>query len=176
MSFSDLLKNIVNDVQVDLTQEFDRNFERKAFFNDKWKTSRHHNSRGSMMLRSGRLRNSINHSKSKSQISWRSNVPYAKIQNEGGEIIVTKKMKSFFWAMYYKSAGAIQKKGNKKRNQNLSDEARKWKALALMKVGSKMEIDQRQFIGEHPILNQRINTIIKMNMEEYSKQLIKKAK
>ncbi|MDB0602624.1 phage virion morphogenesis protein [Tenacibaculum maritimum] len=174
MDFKDLLKNIISDVQVDLTQEFDRNFERKAFFDERWKTSRHHNSRGSQMLRTGRLRNSINHTKSSSEIRWKSSLPYARIHNEGGDLIVTKKMKSFFWAMYYKSRGAVQKGGNKKRNEKLSGEALKWKALALQKEGAIMKIEKRQFIGEHPILKKRIDSIVKSNMKEFNRKLIKK--
>ncbi len=175
MSFSELLQNIISDVQVDLTQEFDRNFERKAFFNEKWPTSKHFNSRGSLLLRSGRLRNSINHTKSGSEISWKSNVPYANIQNEGGDIVVTQRMKSFFWAMHYKATGAVSPRGGKQRNKKLSQEALKWKALALQKVGTKMTVEQRQFLGEHPIIYQRINAIVKSNMDEFNRRLIKKA-
>ena len=38
MSEGDKLKRkILSDMRVELTEEFDRNFERKAFFSDKWK-------------------------------------------------------------------------------------------------------------------------------------------
>ncbi|WP_318546328.1 phage virion morphogenesis protein [Flavobacterium columnare] len=97
---------------------FDRNFERKAFFNQKWPTTSMRNRRGSLMMRTGALRRSIRSNVQGSQIVWKSSLPYAAIHNEGGEIIVTEKMKKFFWAMYYKSSGAIlfnvKKKGNGK--------------------------------------------------------------
>lgn len=173
MNFKEVLKNIINDVRVDLTQEFDRNFERKAFFNDKWKSTKHHNSRGSLMLRSGRLRNSINHTKSGSQIKWKSNVQYASLHNQGGEIVVTKKMKSFFWAMYYKASKGVQSKGNKARNKKLSQEALKWKAMALQPEGKIIKIEKRQFIGEHPILKRKIDAIVKSNIKKYCKNLMK---
>lgn len=32
-----LKRNILSDMRVELTEEFDRNFERKAFFTDEWK-------------------------------------------------------------------------------------------------------------------------------------------
>ena len=32
-----LKRNILSDMRVELTEEFDKNFERKAFFNSKWK-------------------------------------------------------------------------------------------------------------------------------------------
>ena len=34
---SQLKRNILNDMRVELADEFDRNFERKAFFTRKWK-------------------------------------------------------------------------------------------------------------------------------------------
>ena len=37
MNSKDLLHRILSDMRVELTEEFDRNFERKAFFTDKWK-------------------------------------------------------------------------------------------------------------------------------------------
>ncbi|MBR5898080.1 MAG: hypothetical protein IKZ14_01265 [Muribaculaceae bacterium] len=35
-----LKRNILNDMRVELADEFDRNFERKAFFTRKWKPRR----------------------------------------------------------------------------------------------------------------------------------------
>lgn len=32
-----LKRNILSDMRVELTEKFDKNFERKAFFSDKWK-------------------------------------------------------------------------------------------------------------------------------------------
>lgn len=177
MDLRDVVKNITEDVAVDLTQEFDRNFERKAFFNKKWEDTKHSYSRGSLLNRSGKLRRSINKSNDGASIRWRSSLPYASIHNEGGEIEVTPQMKKYFWAMYYKAAGAItysiKKKAanNTKRNRKLSDEAAKWKAMALMKVGSKMTIDQRQFIGWHPEVDRRIELIVNHNMNEVGKTI-----
>lgn len=31
-----IIRNILNDVRVELSDEFDRNFERQAFFNEAW--------------------------------------------------------------------------------------------------------------------------------------------
>ena len=31
-----IIKNILNDIRVELTDEFDQNFERQAFFSEKW--------------------------------------------------------------------------------------------------------------------------------------------
>lgn len=183
MNSKDLLNNIVEDTKVAVTAQFDRNFERKAFFDRKWKGTNHPNSKGSLLLRTGRLRKSINKPRAgNAEINWRSNLAYASLQNEGGEVKVTAKMKSFFWAMYYKSAGAVsfsikkKKANNTARNKKLTAEAAKWKALALQKVGAVMNVEQRQFIGWHPVVDQTINKVVDYNMEEYNKSIINKLK
>ncbi|MDB0610438.1 hypothetical protein PL371_00820 [Tenacibaculum maritimum] len=168
----DFLNEILTDVEVDLTQEFDRNFERKAFFNNKWPQAKHANSRGSLLMRTGKLRRSVQSNRANGRISWSSNLPYASIQNEGGEIVVTAKMKSFFWAMFYKSSNAVKGKG--KRAASLSAEASKWKAMALLKVGTKMKVEQRQFIGWHPQVDKRIKKVVDYNLQQLNKEILKK--
>lgn len=107
MNFETFFKHLVKDIQVDLSDEFDKNFQRKAFFDNPWHETRWPVSKGSLMLRSGALRRSILAFITGDQISWRSSLPYASIHNEGGEITVTAKMKRFFWAMYRQSSNAI---------------------------------------------------------------------
>lgn len=159
MNAKDFIKDILTDIRVDLTEEFDRNFERKAFFDKKWKNTILPNQRGSLMMRSGKLRRSIRAKQDTQNVNWSSSLPYATINNEGGEIEVTEQMKKFFWAMAYK-AGMAAGKGKSERSQRLSAEAQQWKNLALQKVGTKMKIEQRQYIGDHPVVRQRAETII----------------
>lgn len=150
MNVQSILNNIVKDVKVNLTDEFDRNFERKAFFDRPWAPTNHPNERGSLLMRSGNLRNSITATEGEDFITWSSSMPYANIHNEGGEIVVTAKMKRFFWAMHLKAKGAAT--GGSDRDVRLGKEAMKWKAMALMPIGKRIQVKQRQFIGEHPII------------------------
>lgn len=175
MNSNDFLKNILSDVRVDLTEEFDRNFERKGFFDKKWRGTNLPNQRGSLLMRSGKLRRSIVSKQTGTQVSWSSSLPYASINNEGGEIEVTAKMKSFFWAMAYK-AGMAAGKGKSERSQRLSAEAQQWRNLALQKVGAKMKIEQRQFIGDHPIVRQRIEDVVGVNFKELESYFYNKLK
>lgn len=39
--FDAFLRNVLNDLRVELTEEFDRNFERKSFFGMPWQCPRH---------------------------------------------------------------------------------------------------------------------------------------
>lgn len=164
MTEKEFINQIITDTKVKLSEEFDRNFERKGFFDKKWPTNKFINRRGSPMMRTGKLRRSIQSRTGGSGITWSSSMPYAGIHNEGGKIKVTAKMKKFFWAMYYKAAGI--KKGEKKRVKKMSIEAEQWKALALMKVGNEITIEQRQFMGDHPQVHTFVKEIINHNFEE----------
>ncbi len=181
----DFIQNILADLRVDLTEEFDSNFDRKGFFDKAWESTKIPNRKGSLLMRSGKLRRSMRSRQTNTDLSWTSSQPYANLQNEGGEIVVTARMKRFFWAMFYKSDGAITLKRNKdkdvvvretERNKKLTAEAAMWKALALQKVGSKMKIKQRQFIGDHPVIRERIDHVVNLNMKELEKEIFNKLK
>ena len=59
MDFKTFLNHVLTDTKVKLTEAFDRNFERKGFFNQKWPETKIPNRRGSLMIRTGTLRRSI---------------------------------------------------------------------------------------------------------------------
>ena len=55
-----VIEQSLNDIKVDLDEEFDRNFERKGFFDEmKWEERQYDDGVGSLMQRSGYLRRSI---------------------------------------------------------------------------------------------------------------------
>lgn len=135
MNFNKVFQQTLTDIKVKLEGEFKKNFTRKAFFDEKWKTPKFPNSRGSMMLRSGNLRASILGKVQGNSIVFSSSMPYADIHNNGGEIIITPQMKKYFWAMFYKVSNA-GKRGN------LPMEAQMYKALALKPVGSSIKIEK----------------------------------
>lgn len=168
MTPEQFLQRTLTDIKVKLEGEFKENFTRKAFFDEKWKTPKFPNSRGSMMLRSGNLRASILGKVQGNSIVFSSSMPYAHIHNNGGEIKVTPQMKKYFWAMFYKASNA----GNKK-NKNMPAEALRWKALALKKVGETIKIEKRQFIGHHEKTDAFVKEIISHNFEELKKEMDK---
>lgn len=153
--FQQLFNLLLKDIKIELDDEFDRNFERKAFFNIAWKSAKH-NTIGSLLVRTGALRKSMFPSQlNGNTITWTSSLPYADIQNSGGKITVTQKMRGFFWYKYRMATG-----GN---NKNLNAEALFWKAMALKKVGSVIVIEKRQFIGDHP----QVHTAIKNTADDW---------
>ena len=172
-NYDKIIKNILRDIQVEMTDEFDRNFERQAFFSEAWQRRKSPTRPGGhILVDTGGLRRSITSRKTPNSIIFRSEHPAAAIHNEGGEIKVTAKMKKFFWYKYYSTTGSFGRKKNgelrkTKRNIQLSTEAEFWKFMALMKVGSTIKIPRRQFLGNAPEVEQTVREIIEENITEF---------
>lgn len=84
-------------------------------------------------------------------------LPYAAIQNNGGiiKIRITKKMRKYFWYLYYKTDKEM------------------YKNMALTKKNvMRIKIPQRQYIGESQTLNKNIDKTI-LNMMELNLKRIK---
>lgn len=87
---------------------------------------------------------------------------YASLHNEGATIVVTEKMKKFFWAKYYEAGGG-------EGRDRTSDDASFWKSLALKKVGSKIKFPKRLFLAESPLLINHLNKIAKDIFKKFYK-------
>lgn len=150
-----LKADILSDMRVDLSDEFDRNFERKGFFSDKWKSRAHDYARGSLLMVSSGLRRSVKGGAEtlENGVRFSSAVPYASIHNEGGKITVTAKMKRYFWAQFMKT----------------KDEA--WRRMALMKVGKVINMPERRFIGDGPDTQRIIREVIDRNLQRFDLSL-----
>lgn len=169
----EIFRQILRDIDVELKEEFDQNFERQAFFSEAWQRRRSPlRPGGHILVDTGDLRRSIRSEIRDSSIVFLTDHPAAAIHNEGGEIVVTEKMKRFFWYKYYSATGSFGRKKdgsrrNDKRTLQLSDEADFWKAMALMRVGSKIRIPQRKFLGTSPEVETAVRQIIEENLTEY---------
>lgn len=168
-----VLARILKDVQVELTDEFDQNFARQAFFTEKWARRRSPLRPGrATLVDTGGLRRSIMSKITHDGVTFYSTHPAADLHNEGGEIKVTQRMKGYFWHRYYACVGGFgrKKNGEKRgdhRTQQLSSEAAFWKFMALMKVGSSIKIPRRQFLGASAEVEKAVTEIIEQNLEEY---------
>lgn len=149
-----IMPKILNDIKVDLADEFDKNFERKAFFDKPWK-ARKFPDKGSLLNKTGNLRK-IHARVSGNSVVFSSDTDYAALHNYGGEIPVTKARKKFFWAMYYKTKKEY------------------WKGLALKPVGSMITIPQRQFLGWHPSLQKNIDAIVGRHVKQAVGDMVKR--
>jgi len=162
-----LIKNIVQDVKVELDDEFDRNFERKAFFDRPWQpvSKNYEPTTGSLLMRTGLLRKSISSKIDGNSIRYVSSVPYATIHNEGGTIhqdfAPSNKMRRWAFAKYKETKDS------------------KYKAMALCKrIKRNITIPARPFIGDHPEVRRIIDDVasdcIAEAVAKDMEQLIKK--
>ena len=181
------ISKTLKDIKVEAADEFDANFNRQAFFNEKWARRKYNDdeSRG-LLVRSGTLRRSITAKVTdRDSVLFQTTVPYARIHNEGGTITVTSRMKKYFWWKYITIVGSKRPKAgtattyserfqrkkngelrNNRRNRELTEEAKFYKYMALKKTGSKITIPKRQFIGNHPDLEKLLKEIAEKNAIE----------
>lgn len=169
-----IIRRILKDIRVELGDEFDRNFERQAFFSEAWarRKSPIRNEGRAILTDTGRLRRSIQSRTTEDSITFYTDLPYAEIHNDGGEIKVTKKMKRYFWHKYYEVTGSFGRRKDgtlrkDKRTVRLTTEAEFWKFMALKKEGSTIKIPRRQFLGISPEVEQAVRKIIEENITEY---------
>ena len=141
-----LKKNILQDLRVELTDEFDRNFERKAFFGDRWKPRRNEG-KGTLLLVTSTLRRSIRRSSVVGDgVRFTSQVPYATIHNEGGP--------------YTQNVRAHQRhRGSKAYNVRAHQR--------------RINMPQRQFVGDGPDTRRIIKSVIDDNLQKYNNELTK---
>lgn len=168
-----MLKRIIRDVQVELGEEFHKNFERQAFFSRPWQRRKSPlRPGGAILVDSGKLRRDLKSQAGDNKVTFYSHHPAAAIHNEGGEIVVTEKMRKFFWHKYYEAQGSLGRKKNgeyrrNKYNLRLTTEAVFWRNMALMKVGSKIKMPRRQFVGNAPEVDKAVSDIIDKNMKKF---------
>jgi hypothetical protein len=101
-------------------------------------------------------------------------IPYAELQNSGGKIRITPKMRRFFWAMYYQAAGKMtynvktKAASATKANEKLNDQASFWKNMAITKE-EFITIPKRQYIGESAVLDGKIKAYIGVQLDKIFK-------
>ena len=147
MNSKDLLHRILSDMRVELTEEFDKNFERKAFFTDKWKKRANPNAKGTLLMVTGTMRRSIKSEVRGNGVRFSSAVPYASIHNEGGT--GTKPVK------------AHTRRGKKGKTHQVKAHMRRFK------------IPQRHFIGDGKRTQEIIKGVIIDNLKDFNVQLTK---
>lgn len=140
-----LKADILSDMRVELSDEFDRNFERKAFFSDKWKPRAHDYPRGSLLIVSGAMRRSTQGEVSGDGVRFSSSEPYTSLHNEGGT--------------GFKMVKAHTRK------------SKKGKIYTVRAHQRKFTMPKRQFIGDGPETQSIIRTVIEDNLKKINKEL-----
>lgn len=129
---------------------------------------------GPLLSERNRLMMSVKDNPGQGKVRIFTDVEYAAIHNEGGSTNpkVTPKMKKFAWAMYYKETGRRKKSKKKKGTKTPvkeSEEAGRWKALALTKKKQlNVNIPKRQFMPDSagPEMTDKINKRIDKDIQK----------
>lgn len=147
-------KTIPQKAAITMVNFFKRNFQAGGFVDvpfKRWKKSTYPGARATM-IKSGNTRREIKKisiSETKVVVGIANQNHHAKIHNEGGKILITPKMRRFFWAKF-KETGKDY-----------------WKGLALTKK-THIKIPQRKFIGDSKALEK---TLDRMLISELKKAL-----
>ena len=147
MAKSKFLRRLISDLRVELSDEFDRNFERKAFFSKRWTPRRYHNPKGTLLMVTGALRRSVKAHETDHGVRFTSNVPYATIHNEGGR-------------------GLKPVKAHYRRTKS-------GKTASVKAHMRRFDMPQRQFIGDGPDTRRIVQSVITDNVTNLANDLAK---
>lgn len=173
VNMKELFRRILKDIEVEMTDEFDQNFERQGFFSEAWARRRSPLRQGSpLLIDTGKLRRSVHSRTTADSITFYTDLPYAAIHNEGGDIKVTRAMKAHFWKKYYEAVGSFGRRKDgglrqDKRTRRLTTAAEFYRAMALKKVGSVVRIPRRRFLGVSPEVEKAVREIVEEELGEY---------
>lgn len=141
-----LKRRILEDLRVELTDEFDRNFERKAFFSEKWKP-RKMGKHGTLLNVTGTLRRSIQSRVTGSGVEFTSQVPYAAMHNEG-------------------FSGTVHVPAHVRKLKN-------GKTVKVRDYTQRVNMPQRQFIGRSPEVDQIVRDVVTDAVQDFANDLAK---
>ncbi len=168
-----LLDTLLTDIQTRLGDEFNRNFQRQAFFDKPWKPRQGNKNpkRGVLIGKGrGRLWKSLRSKIRGNSIVFTSNVPYASVHNEGFNGTQSVKAHSRIIKAHTRHITARTslktRKEIKAHNQQVREHTQNVGAFS-----RSMEIPQRQFIGDHPKVRSIIKETIDDTILEFNKQL-----
>jgi phage gpG-like protein len=142
------MKNILSDMKVELTEKFDRNFEKKGFFGDLWKP-RKKPGKGTLLVVTSKMRRSIRAEIVGTRLIYTSALPYTALHNEGGKFMQNVR-------------------AHARRNR------RAGKTHAVRAHTRLVNMVRRQFIGDHPEVQRAIGEIINENATDFFNNLANK--
>lgn len=141
---------ILKDMRVELHEMFDSNFRAQGFFGKKWKPKKHLSKGGSrtILIVTGAMRRGIRSQIRGNGVVFTSDKPYTALHNEGGVFMQTVRAHT--------------------RNRG-------GKTFAVKSHRRAMSMPQRQFIGDHPRVQEAIQKIVAENLHRFSENLVKQS-
>lgn len=142
MKTNELMRNILSDMKVELSEMFDRNFERKSFFDKKWPARKNKRALGSLLHVRGIMRRSIRAAVKGRAVEFSSPLAYTGLHNEGGKF-------------------AARVRAHIRRNHKTGN------THSVRAHTRNVDMPQRQFIGDHAQVRQAVGEIIGENTKDY---------
>ena len=101
-------------IKVECMDEFDRNFDTESFFSRAWQRRKSPTGARYKTLHGPQatLRRSLVASVKGGGVEFRTDLPYAALHNQGGEIKVTTRMKRYFWYQHIRASEGMWRKKN----------------------------------------------------------------
>lgn len=141
---------ILRDARVKLNSMFMQNFREQGFFGDKWVATKvskvNKRGKGSILIVTGAMRRSIRAVVSGMAVVFSSHLPYTALHNEGGNFTVNVRAHS---RTSRKTGESYTVRGHSR----------------------KMSMPQRQFIGDHPKVQEALADIVYKNLCDFSREL-----
>lgn len=148
---------ILERMRVKLTDEFHRNFERKAFFGKLW-APRRYGKRGSLLVVSGRLRRSLRAQVVGSAVRFSSSMPYASSHNEGYDDAV--KVDAYI----RRAHTARRRIGNRVRRVKVKEHN--------VQVHTRyLKLPERRFVGDAPEVRKAVEACVTHEVNQFAEQL-----
>lgn len=142
--------DILRDARVKLTEMFKNNFREQGFFGQRWVATKvsktNKRGKGSILIVTGAMRRSIHSQIRGMAVVFSSNIPYTALHNEGGKFSVTVRAHS---------------RTNRKTGNSYS----------VRSHSRQMNMPQRQFIGDHELVQQALGDIVFKRLQEFSQNL-----
>lgn len=142
--------DILRDARVKLTEIFKNNFREQGFFGQRWVATKvsktNKRGKGSILIVTGAMRRSIRSQIRGMAVVFSSNLPYTALHNEGGKFSVTVRAHS---------------RTNRKTGNSYS----------VRSHSRQMTMPQRQFIGDHELVQQALGEIVFKRLQEFSQNL-----
>lgn len=150
-----LLQKIMKDVRVELTEECDRNFERKAFFDRKWAplSPNYRPKTGSMLNRTGALRRGLRSRINGTKLIYSNSVPYAGIHNFGGVI-----------QQDFVPSPSMRKRAMSKYKKTRSKED--MRIAVAKRIKRTIKIPARPFVGDHPRVHELVAEVVNLRIRQ----------
>lgn len=142
--------DILRDARVKLTEMFKNNFREQGFFGKRWVATKvsktNKRGKGSILIVTGAMRRSIRSQIRGMAVVFSSNLPYTALHNEGGKFSVTVRAHS---------------RTNRKTGNSYS----------VRSHSRQMNMPQRQFIGDHELVQQALGEIVFKRLQEFSQNI-----